>query len=115
MIPLPSEFIRKGFTYKLVKRWDCEISKKGIAILSQHSDGNLVAFEVIRIQKQFEDQPGPAGVIYKAKERVPSDGMWGTDGWTISIFGNTDNIPAAIERAEKRFNQLKEKIENTNE
>lgn len=109
MIALPLEFTRKGFLYKLLNRWDCPTSKKGIAILEQYSEGDLIAYEVIRIQKQFNDEPGPGGVIYKAKERVPGDESWGIDGWTYSLFGDRKS---ALDRAKNKFEELKQKIQS---
>src|SRR5690606_26169824 len=98
----------KGFDYNLVERWDCPVSNKGIAIYIQVSEGKEIAFETIIIQKQFKDEIGPGGVIYKAKERFPSDTMWSTHGWTFAFFGDKD---LALKQAQDKFNQLKAKIE----
>jgi hypothetical protein len=108
MIKLEEQVQTRGFIYNLVKRWDCPITQKGIAIYTQQSEGEDIAYETIIIQKQFEDEIGPGGVIYKAKERFPSDTMWSTHGWTFAFFGNREK---AYRRAEEKFNQLKAKIE----
>lgn len=109
MIPLPKTFKRKEYNHSFLKRYDHPVTNKGAAIYEQRDGERLVSYEVFEIQKQFNDELGPGGAIYKAKERVPGDGSWGISGWTFAAFTNPTS---ALEQAEEKFNELKIKIDN---
>lgn len=77
--PLPKQFRRKSFTYDLVERVD------DVAIYRQSTEDVVVGFEVVLIAKQDATtmKMGGQEIKLEAKEKYPSDGQWGTKGFTL--------------------------------
>lgn len=71
---LPEHFKKNGFEYNLVER------SSMTAIYSQSLDGDLLAYEVIRVTV------APAGEIMGnpvvEREILPGNEQWGIRGWT---------------------------------
>lgn len=88
--PLPSEFSKRGFNHKLVKRVG------DIAIYSKGRGESVFWFEVIEVQKFPEREI--AGVKIEAKEGFCSSEQFGVKGWA---YPHDDR-----EGAEKKFKEL---------
>lgn len=85
---LEKEFKKKGFNHKQLKR-DGEL-----AIYERWKDVEAPHFEVIKIGSHNGYELG--GTYIEPAETYPSDGQWGTAGWTY----------LALEEAEKKFKYL---------
>ena len=84
--------IRKnGFVYNQIARTETA------AIYEQKQDGEIISYEVFKIQTTKKDYTFPNGTIVKAgTERFPSNEDFGKTAWSIRNF----------KRAEKRFLEL---------
>jgi hypothetical protein len=98
--PLPKEFRRDDFTYRLIAR------ERDVAIYEQIWNGNedSAAFEVIRIRKREGFQIGVRFV--KAAEVYPNSESWGLSGWTY-----TDN-ESAVHKLREIINALQKESAN---
>lgn len=94
MITLPLERIRKGFTYRQVKR------VANCAIYSQHDHPRSVpgAYEVIIIRSH--DDYVIAGVTIPAAETYPGTGAFGSLAWTYSchLYSPTEALKLALDK-----------------
>lgn len=88
---LPSEYYKSGFDYKLVQR------VKNICIYSQILNGEIIAYEVFKINHQKEGEM--FGKMVQAKELAPGTSEWGTNAFTCR----------RLEKAKIRFNELLER------
>jgi len=86
---IPSEFKKKGFNYKQVRR---EGNK---AIFEQTREGSDISnFEVVKLGRHNGYVMG--GVKIEPAETYPGSSLWGIMGWTCS----------SIDKALERYNQL---------
>lgn len=86
---IEQEFVRKGFTHKIVAR------NGMVAIVERkHADVSRPHWEVVRIRLQGEKSLH--GQTLEAGEYYPSPKDWGTDGWTFNT----------LEEAQTKFAQL---------
>jgi len=86
---IPSEFKKKGFNYKQVRR---EGNK---AIFEQTREGSDIHnFEVVKLGRHNGYVMG--GVKIEPAETYPGSSLWGIMGWTC-----TD-----LDSANKRYNQI---------
>ena len=90
MRTLATTFRKHGYDYELLKR------NNVAAIFAQKSEGEVIAYETIKIKKF--DVRGIGDRILEAGEYYPSTGSWGTDGFTCRN----------LERAEMYFNRFTE-------
>lgn len=98
MRPIETTYIKNGYKFVQIKREGL------IAIYEQRDEetDKLIAYEVFEIQEMKEGYAGPGRYFQPAREVVPSATTWGMKGFTCSD----------MESAEKRFQELKEKVEN---
>jgi len=86
---IPTQFKKKGFSYKQVKR---EGSK---AIFEQTREGSDVHnYEVVKIGKHNGYTMG--GVFIEASETYPGSSLWGICGWTCT----------SIDDAQKKYDSI---------
>jgi len=72
---MPSEFKKKGFTYRQVKREGMK------AIYSQTKEGSsLNNYEVVKLGRHKGYTMG--GVFIEPAETYPGSSLWGIRGWT---------------------------------
>lgn len=74
-LPIPDFYKKNGYDFKLIKR------QGDVAIFSQYSEGEIIAYEVFEIRKQKEADWGE--IHYEAKERIPSNEEWGNNAYTV--------------------------------
>ena len=86
---IPTEFKKKGFNYKQVRR----DGMKAI-YLQTRDDSQMSNYEVVRLGRHNGYNMG--GSHIEPAETYPGSSLWGIMGWTC-----TD-----IESANKRYNQL---------
>ena len=86
---IPSEFKKKGFNYKQVRRDGMK------AIYLQSREGSEVSnYEVVKLGRHNGYVMG--GVSIEPAETYPGSSLWGIMGWTC-----TD-----LDSANKRYNQI---------
>lgn len=86
---IPSEFNKKGFHYKLVKREGMK------AIYHQTRAGTaLDNYEVVKLGKHNGYTMG--GVFIEPSETYPGSSLWGISGWTCT----------SLDKANERYNAL---------
>ena len=86
---IPSEFKKKGFTYKQVKREGMK------AIYEQTREGTeLRNYEVVKLGRHNGYVMG--GATIEPSETYPGSSLWGIMGWTCQ----------SLEDANKRYNAL---------
>ena len=73
---LPVQFRLGRFQYEEIVR------EPGAAIYAQMRDGNVIAYEVIRVRRRAAFTIGSRHI--EAAEVYPPSEKWGTDGWTVS-------------------------------
>ena len=82
---IPSEFKKKGFTYKQVRRDGMK------AIFEQTREGtDLKNYEVVKLGRHNGYNMG--GVFIEPAETYPGSSLWGIMGWT------SQSIDSALER-----------------
>ena len=86
---IPTEFKKKGFTYKQIKRE----GHKAI-FLQTRTGTSLKNYEVVKIGRHNGYIMG--GVTIAPAETYPGSSLWGITGWTCT----------SIEAAEARYQQL---------
>lgn len=102
---LPTEFEKKGFGYRQVRRQNM------VAVYSQHHkglDGPLVGYEVIVIKSHDGYEMG--GTHIPAAEMYPSTKNWGSLGWTYS---GQDSQKKAIDKMGQVCQDLDIKAQRT--
>lgn len=86
---IPTEFRKKGFTYKQIKREGMK------AIFSQTRTGTeLKNYEVVKLGRHNGYVMG--GVMIAPAETYPGSSLWGICAWTCQ----------SLQAAEHRYNQL---------
>ena len=86
---IPSEFKKKGFNYKQVRRDGMK------AIFEQTREGtDMKNYEVVRLGRHNGYVMG--GVSIEPAETYPGSSLWGITGWTCT----------SIDKALERYNQL---------
>lgn len=86
---IPTEFKKKGFTYKQVKR------EGGKAIFHQTRPGSSISnYEVVKIGRHNGYNMG--GSYIAPAETYPGSSLWGISGWTCQ----------SLEAAEQRYQTL---------
>lgn len=86
---IPTEFKKKGFTYKQLKR------EGMLAIYQQSREGSdFNNYEVVKLGKHNGYTMG--GVFIEPSETYPGSSLWGIMGWTCT----------SIEDAQRRFQLL---------
>lgn len=86
---IPTEFKKKGFNYKQVRRE----GMKAI-YLQTRDDSQMSNYEVVKLGRHNGYVMG--GVLIEPAETYPGSSLWGITGWTCS----------SIDDALKRYNQL---------
>jgi hypothetical protein len=86
---IPTEFKKKGFVYKQIKRE----GHKAI-FLQTRSGTDLKNYEVVKIGRHNGYIMG--GVKIEPAETYPGSSLWGITGWTCQ----------SLEAAEQRYQQL---------
>ena len=78
---IPTEFKKKGFTYKQVKREGMK------AIFEQTREGSsLQNYEVVRLGRHNGYSMG--GSFIEPSETYPGSSLWGIMGWTCTSLDN---------------------------
>ena len=104
MKPLPTQYSKNSYNFKLVNRTD------DVCIYEQREPSNnrLLGYEVFEVVKQ---QAGtlPNGKMVEEKEVTPSNSEWGRSGFTVRTIQDAEkkqvDLLAAIQkRVEKREN-----------
>lgn len=76
-IPLPAAFVRKGWTYRLIDR-------DGDVALLEKTKPNVTNPSYEAVVVQHKPAWTVAGNEIPAKEAVPSDAQWGSQGWSYN-------------------------------
>lgn len=87
MRKIKNEFVRSGFTHKLVKRTGC------VAIYKRRSGRSDWHYEIVKISSHNGYKLGDQYV--KPAETYPGASLWGIQGWTCTT----------LEKAQTRFKE----------
>lgn len=81
---IPSEFKKKGFTYKCVRRDGMK------AIYEQTRDDSTIHnYEVVKLGRHAGYMMG--GVTIEPAETYPGASLWGIQGWTCTTLEDANN------------------------
>lgn len=97
MKPLATEFTQKGYSLKQLRR------EGDLAIFERRSPRGALGFEVIRVRQYPDYEIGQPPVLVPAHEAYPSDSAFGKHGWSMNT----------LDRAEEKFDELKNPTEKT--